>query len=62
MASDKHSGPIKEGELPGEFTSMIARVGWITAAAAGAGPPALPASGALAAAASLLFRASSTIL
>ena len=61
MTSDKHSGPVKEGELPGEFTSMIARVGWITAAAAGAGPPAPPASGALAAAA-LLFRASSTLL
>ena len=61
MGSDKHSGPVKEGELPGEFTSITARVGWITAAAAGAGPPAPPASGALTAAA-LLFRASSTLL
>ena len=59
IASDKHSGPVKEGELPGEFTSRIARVGWTTAAAAaGAGPP---ASGVLASA-SLLFRASSTRL
>ena len=62
MASDKHSGPVKEGELPDEFTCMIARVGWITTVAAGAGPPALLASGALATTASLLFRASSTIL
>ena len=62
MASDKHSGPVKEGELPGEFTSIIARVGWTPAAAvAGAGPPAPAASGALAVAA-LLFRASSTLL
>ena len=63
MGSDKHLGPVKEGELPGEFTSMIARVGcgWITAAAAGTGPPAPTASGALAAAA-LLFLASSTRL
>ena len=51
IASDKHSGPVKEGELLGEFTSRIARVGWtIAAAAAGAGPPAPPASGALASA------------
>ena len=63
MASDKHSGPVKEGELPGEFTSIIARVGWTPAAAAvaGAGPPAPAASRALAATA-LLFRASSTLL
>ena len=63
IASDKHSGPVKEGELPGERTSRIARVGWTPApaVAAAAGPPAPPASGVLAAAA-LLFLASSTHL
>ena len=47
MASDKHSGPVKEGELPSEFTFVAARVGcgWLTVAPAGADTPALPALG-----------------
>ena len=78
MASERHAGPVNDGELPGEVTLVSARYGGFTigaaaraasrvhptpgfAAAAGAGPPAPPASGILASAA-LLFLASSTRL
>ena len=79
MASERYAGPVNDGELPGEVTSVSARYGGFTigggaaraasrvlptpgfAAAAGAGPPAPPASGILASAA-LLFLASSTRL
>ena len=68
MASERHAGPVNDGELPGEITSVSARCGGsitgatATAAAAGATSRVLPTPGFAATAASLLIRASSTIL
>ena len=68
MASERHAGPVNDGELPGEVTSVSARCGGLitgaaaTAAAAGAASRVLPTPGFAATAASLLIRASSTIL
>ena len=68
MASERHTGPVNDGDLPGEVISVSARCGEFitgaaaTAAAAGAASRALPTPGVAAAAASLLIRASSTIL
>ena len=68
MAFERHAGHVNDGELPGEVTSVSARCGGFitsaaaTAAAAGAASRVLPTPGFAAAAASLLIRASSTIL
>ena len=68
MAFERHAGHVNDGELPGEVTSASARCGGFTTgaaatvAAAGAASRVLPTPWVAAAAASLLIRASSTIL